>query len=212
MPSHRELLAPNGHHGDQAPAQSWERLPTDTDRSFEAFEAYRQMGAERSLAKVGQKLGKSTPLMERWSKHHHWVERTAAWDRHEARTVNESVLLDTSQMRSRLVNAALALEAKASESIASMSREEIAALSPYEIAALMKTAADVIGRAAEIGRSEFGSPADLPPPQFTIQIIKPGGMVGVQLPNPDGGTTYGYIPADRVEDFRRDHPDGIVLV
>ena len=50
-----------------APPELWERQDGETAQAFQAFAEYRDMGAERSLAKVAQKLGKSKPLMERWS-------------------------------------------------------------------------------------------------------------------------------------------------
>lgn len=62
----------------------WERLETDTDKSFEAFCVYRDMGAKRSLDKVGQKLGKSKALIERWSFTHDWQKRVIAYDTHQA--------------------------------------------------------------------------------------------------------------------------------
>jgi hypothetical protein len=58
----------------------WERQPTDTDKSFEAFSIYRDMGANRSLDIVSQKLSKSIPLIKRWSRQHNWQERVAHFD------------------------------------------------------------------------------------------------------------------------------------
>jgi exonuclease VII large subunit len=47
--------------------------------------AYAEMGPGRSLAAVGQKLGKSRQLLSRWSSQHHWQQRVAAHDAHLAR-------------------------------------------------------------------------------------------------------------------------------
>jgi hypothetical protein len=58
--------------------RAWERQPGETSRAYEAFSAYRDLGSARSLAKVGQILGKSKALMERWSAAHSWVDRIAA--------------------------------------------------------------------------------------------------------------------------------------
>ena len=41
-----------------APPEVWERQEGETAQAFQAFAAYRDMGAERSLAKVAQKVGK----------------------------------------------------------------------------------------------------------------------------------------------------------
>jgi hypothetical protein len=62
------------------PAESWERLDGESARAFEAFGLYRDLGPQRSLAKVRQELGKSRGLLERWSSRHAWVQRAALWD------------------------------------------------------------------------------------------------------------------------------------
>ena len=63
--------------------------------------------------------------------------------------------------------------------------------------------------ARDIEPEQAGFPSNLPAPQFTIQVIRPGsGMVGVQLE--DG--RCGYIPESQVENFRRDNPEATVLL
>jgi hypothetical protein len=65
----------------------WERLDTDTDKSFAAFCIYRDMGAKRSLDKVSQEIyGKSTGsqrYVEQWSTDNNWVNRVAAFDKYQ---------------------------------------------------------------------------------------------------------------------------------
>jgi hypothetical protein len=185
----------------------WERQTTDTDKSWEAFEIYRAMGPSRSLAKVAQQLGKSTPLMERWSRNHSWAARVASWDRHEARTINERILLGTAEMRSRLVNQALSLQARAQARILRMSDTEIAALRPNEVVALMRAGSDIERRARDINPDELGFAPDIQP-KFEISVIRPGGMVGVQLA--DG--RRGYIPPEAVPRFREENPDAVVIL
>ena len=58
----------------------WERQEGESVQAFEAFTLYLEMGGERSLRAVGQKLGKSSTLIERWSATKRWVERAAAYD------------------------------------------------------------------------------------------------------------------------------------
>src|SRR5438445_221547 len=64
-----------------------ERLPKETAKAFDAFLAYAKMGPQkRSLAAVGQALGKSTTLIEKWSSRHDWVKRAALWDNQQNHT------------------------------------------------------------------------------------------------------------------------------
>jgi hypothetical protein len=59
----------------------WERLDGETARAFATFTTYRDMGPERSQAKVVQESGKNPALIQRWSVQHHWVNRADAYDR-----------------------------------------------------------------------------------------------------------------------------------
>jgi hypothetical protein len=58
----------------------YKRLPSDTDKSFEAFCIYRDMGANRSLEKLAQALGKTKANFEQMSRRFNWQERVAAYD------------------------------------------------------------------------------------------------------------------------------------
>lgn len=55
--------------------EPWERQKGESDQAWEAFKTYRDMDPPRSLARVAGVVGKSVPLMERWSRRWSWVER-----------------------------------------------------------------------------------------------------------------------------------------
>lgn len=55
----------------------WDRR---ADESFVAYEAFKEYLRLRSCAKVGQKLGKSKTLIDRWSSQNDWVARARAYD------------------------------------------------------------------------------------------------------------------------------------
>lgn len=63
-----------------ADVQPWSRRTSETSKAYEAFVAYRDMGAERTLRAVGEVLGKSHAVLSVWSSKHDWVSRSAAWD------------------------------------------------------------------------------------------------------------------------------------
>jgi hypothetical protein len=58
----------------------YERKPTESAKAFAAFTTYVNQGPTRSLAAVGEALGKSEGLIERWSRRHNWVDRARAHD------------------------------------------------------------------------------------------------------------------------------------
>lgn len=62
-------------------SKAWQQREKESAQAFEAFEKYRSLEPEkRTLAAVGQALGKSKALMERWSSAHDWVDRARSWD------------------------------------------------------------------------------------------------------------------------------------
>lgn len=81
--------------------EPWERQLNESPQAFEAFAAYRDMGAARSTAKVSRKLCKSVSLMNRWSAEHDWVKRVAAWDAERDRVARETQIKDIVEMRQR---------------------------------------------------------------------------------------------------------------
>jgi hypothetical protein len=63
----------------------WQRIETDTDKSFAAFCVYRDLGADRSLEKAfrqysGDEKAKLPGYFGRWSAENSWAERAAAYD------------------------------------------------------------------------------------------------------------------------------------
>ena len=71
-------------------ALAFEQQSKESDKAFAAFALYLSMGSERSLATVGQKLGKSVGLVERWSKRFDWSGRVQAHAAHFATVEREA--------------------------------------------------------------------------------------------------------------------------
>jgi len=68
----------------------FEQQPRESAKAFAAFSVYLGMGAERSLAAVGQQLGKSVGLIERWSAKFDWPARVQAHAGHLAMVEREA--------------------------------------------------------------------------------------------------------------------------
>lgn len=66
------------------PVTTVPRLDDESTRAHAAKIVYVTMGPQRSLEAVGQKLGKSKALMERWSVAHDWAATARAWDDQQA--------------------------------------------------------------------------------------------------------------------------------
>jgi hypothetical protein len=70
---------------------AWERQENESARAFEAFAVYRDLGAQRSIAKVAEILGKSRALLERWSTKHDWVARCQALEARDEMLRREAI-------------------------------------------------------------------------------------------------------------------------
>src|SRR5689334_16373646 len=62
----------------------FDQQPRESDKAFAAFKVYLELGPERSLVLVADKVGKSTTLMERWSRKFDWPARVQAHSAHLA--------------------------------------------------------------------------------------------------------------------------------
>lgn len=58
----------------------WERMSTETDKSYAAFELYLSLHPPRRYSVVAEMMGKSDSLIRRWGAQHSWVTRSEAFD------------------------------------------------------------------------------------------------------------------------------------
>jgi hypothetical protein len=72
-------------------AHAFEQQPRESNKAFAAFKAYLDMGPERSIAGVSQKLAKSVPFLKRWSVKFDWAGRVAAWNAHFAELERQAI-------------------------------------------------------------------------------------------------------------------------
>jgi len=71
-------------------ALDFEQQPKESDKAFAAFAMYLSLGAQRSTAEVGKKLGKSAGLIEQWCTRWQWKNRVGAYGEHLARVEREA--------------------------------------------------------------------------------------------------------------------------
>lgn len=115
--------------------EAWERQPNESAPAYEAFSLYRDMGLERSLRAVAEKLGKSRALIERWSAKHNWQERCRQYDNALQRDAYKKAVKNVSEMQTRHIKTAVLMQKKAVEALDQLN---VALLSPQDIARLIK--------------------------------------------------------------------------
>ena len=109
----------------------WDRLERETTKQYEAFCEYRNMGPDRSLRAVAEKLGKSEQLMSRWSAKNQWVVRSAEWDDEQERTEREIAQKEMAKeirlMRKRQAETGKYMQVKAMRALSKLPDEEMKA-------------------------------------------------------------------------------------
>lgn len=105
----------------------WERQEGESTKAYEAFCIYRDLGINRSIAKVGKVLGKSQALLEGWSSKHGWVERAAQWDSEQDRVARQQQLDEIKKMRKRHATLAGDMLMKAAAALKELPEDEIKA-------------------------------------------------------------------------------------
>lgn len=129
--------------------EPWERQQGETSRAYEAFCEYRDMGAGRSHAKLGQKLGKNTRTIADWSAKYEWVKRVAAWDEEQDRIARQAQTDEIKKMRKRHADLANAMLIKAAKALQRIPEDEI---KPSDISKFVETASKL----ERISRGDVG--------------------------------------------------------
>lgn len=133
--------------------EPWERQAEETTKAYEAFCIYRDMGRERSLSKVAERLQKSETLMGRWSRTYDWVKRAAKWDDEQERIEREIAQKEQAkeirEMRKRHADLAKVMLIKSAKALARIPDDEI---KPGDISRMV----DVASKLERISRGDVG--------------------------------------------------------
>lgn len=87
----------------------YDRQPGETDKAWNAFTIYRDLGLSRTHVKTREILGKTTGyarVIEEWSSKWGWKVRIEAWDREKDRVARRAELAEVEEMRKRHIQLA----------------------------------------------------------------------------------------------------------
>lgn len=124
--------------------QPWERRENESVKAYEAFVLYREMGSDRSIRAVAQRLGKSNALISRWSCNYNWQERIRAYDNENEAQDYAERRKEATEARKRQMQIAMRLEKTALEALKNIKPED---LSPKDIKEFLRLATDIESRA-----------------------------------------------------------------
>lgn len=100
-----------------APLAPWDMQPDETARAYQAFQAYRDAGAGRSLEKIAQDGIKAVSTLRTWSVKHRWAERVRAFDAEAARRASEKSLNEHAEVRTRQAGLGRMMQARGAQRI-----------------------------------------------------------------------------------------------
>lgn len=140
----------------------WERQKGESEKAYEAFVTYRDMGEKRTFAAVAEKLGKSDTLIRRWKERWDWQERVRAYDNDLEKEARARAVKDRRDMVDRHINIAMQLQKKALQALKDLSVED---MTPKDIKEYIKMATDLerLNRTLEeeAGKGKGDGPAQL---------------------------------------------------
>jgi len=84
----------------------WEKYPEESSTAFEAFQAYRDMGVDRSISAVVKILKKNYSGIYKFFKQWDWVNRADQWDRYLDQKKQEQSEDQIAAMKFRQIEAA----------------------------------------------------------------------------------------------------------
>ncbi len=105
----------------------WERQQGESEKAFEAFTVYRDLGNARTISAVSEKLSKSRQLLSRWKAKWKWEERVRAYDNDLVNQAKAKAEKDIKDMTGRHIKIAMQLQAKALEALTSLDIENMSA-------------------------------------------------------------------------------------
>ena len=148
--------------------EAWDRQSKETAVAYEAFCCYRDMGSARSGVKVGQELGKSKALLERWSSRWDWVFRCQQYDIDQEQQRRKEHEKEIQEARDRHVRIAQLMLQKFYERIQTLDAE---AISPAVMVQLAKVGSDLELRALGDTEQLVVTGADGGPIQKEVRVI-----------------------------------------
>ena len=114
----------------------WERQPKETEKAYEAFLIYKNLGPGRTFIEVSRKLHKSFTLIRRWKDAWNWKERVELYDRENDRKAQLEAQAAQKEMIRRHIDLGMALQKKATEALDNLNPKKMGAVSIKELVRL----------------------------------------------------------------------------
>lgn len=170
-----------GRYNYKAPSDAapWERQSGESPQAWKAFQAYRDLGQDRTIRAAAEKIGRGKSTLDKYSMDFAWADRAAAWDREQDRQVQKAQLAAIRKMRRDHADLGASMLIKAAKALKRIPEDEIKAV---DISRMV----EVGSKLERIARGDVGEVVEeregesLPPVTFYMPSNSRGD---------DGGTT-----------------------
>ena len=112
--------------------EPWERKHGETEKAFEAFLIYKNLGPGRTQIEVAQKLRKSISLIRRWASDWEWKNRVIAWDSDVEQKAKEAAQKELKAMILRHIKIGMAIQEKGLKGLNHLDPKRMGAISVRE--------------------------------------------------------------------------------
>lgn len=129
-----------------ASVKSWNRLPNESTKAYEAFKIYLEL-ENRSLQKVAERLTISRQSVNKWSKKFDWEERATAYDSSIVEAERKAKIKRQQSELERQHQLALLGIDKSIEGLMALDPKKI---SPYALVQLMEKSCKILNDVNEI--------------------------------------------------------------
>ena len=118
----------------------WERQTGESEKAFEAFCVYRDLGPERTFVAVAERLRKSDSLIRRWKEKYNWSERVRLYDNELEKQAMAKAVKERKAMTERHIKIAMQMQKKALEALQALNKKD---MSPRDIKEYIKLATEL---------------------------------------------------------------------
>ncbi len=101
----------------------WDQQANESSKAFERFALYRDMGAGRSLRKLGKDLALNASTLAEISKKHNWQERVVAFDAYVDKASQHNQIAQVKAMKRRQIVLALRAQKVAEKGLKKLLRD-----------------------------------------------------------------------------------------
>lgn len=151
---------------------AWEKQAGESSKAYEAFVAYRDLGAGRTLVDVAQRAGKAYSLIRRWHKNWDWEIRASAWDNRISERAAMKAAEEYSRMIETQLNIGKMLQARATKALQRLDLEKVSERSLPAILKMLESGIRIERSAREL------ETLSSKPKMLTINIVTQDSPIG----------------------------------